>query len=83
MVVEVGDTFIEDPVPAAVPPHEPLYQCHVAPADNVPFTCNVVLAPTQIVDVPDIETGSVNAPPTVTFVVEQVEKHPPFSALTK
>ena len=45
-----GETFTEVPVPIAVPPHEPEYQCHVAKGERVPDRLNVVELPEQIVD---------------------------------
>ena len=38
MDVDEGETTIDEPVSAANPPHEPVYQCHVAPAESVPVT---------------------------------------------
>lgn len=36
MVVAVGDTLMDAPVPTSVPPHDPLYQFHVAPVPSEP-----------------------------------------------
>ena len=45
----VGFTVIELPVPADVPPHEPVYQCHVAPVPRLPpVTIRVLLVPLQV-----------------------------------
>ena len=32
----VGETVIEVPLPAVVPPHDTVYHCQVAPVPNVP-----------------------------------------------
>ena len=47
MVVLVGETVIEVPVPSAVPPHDPEYQFHVAPVPSVPPISVKVTAPPQ------------------------------------
>ena len=52
--------MIEGPVPAAVPPQEPVNHCSVAPVPGVPPTeVNVVLPPVQIVVVPEMLVGAV------------------------
>ena len=78
-----GETLTEVPVPTAVPPHEPEYQCHVAPADNVPFTCRAELPPVQIGEALVAEVGLEGIGVTVTDVLTQVELHVPFCARTK
>ena len=82
MVVD-GETPSDAPVPTAVPPHDPLYQCHVAPADNVPFTCNVVFIPEHIGLVPVAETGLLGVVATAKVTLTHAELHVPFSARTK
>ena len=77
-MLDTGDTIKVAPVPAGVPPHEPLYQRHVAPADNGPFTCKVELFPEHIVDVPVAETGLLGVVVTVTAVLTHAEKQFPF-----
>ena len=61
------------PVPADVPPHEPVNHCSVAPLPALPpATVNVVLAPLQIVVVPVIPVGAVDSELTVTIAVAHV-----------
>ena len=73
MVFDVGETVIEFPVPANVPPHEPVYHCTVAPVPAVPpLTVNVVLLPLQIVVVPVIPVGATDKVFTVTNCEAQV-----------
>src|SRR6185503_9595346 len=51
---------MEAPVPAAVPPHEPLNHCAVAPVPGDPPTkVKVVLPPVQIKLVPEMLVGAV------------------------
>ena len=57
----------------AVPPQEPLYQYHLAPADKVPFTCNVELVPEHIGELPLAETGSLGISVTLNDVFTQAE----------
>ena len=72
MVLLVGDTVILLPVPADVPPHEPVNHSAVAPVPALPpLTVNVVLPPLQIVVVPVIPVGAVDNVLTVTVVVTQ------------
>ena len=55
------------PVPADVPPHEPVNHCTVDPVPALPpATVSVVLAPLQIVVVPVIPVGAVESVLTVT-----------------
>ena len=52
--------MIEAPVPAAVPPQEPVNHCSVAPVPADPPTAvSVVLPPVQIKVVPDMLVGAV------------------------
>ena len=63
----VGPTVIETPVPSGVPPHEPEYQCQLAPVPNVPpATVRVVVCPLQIVAVPLMPVGATDGWFTVT-----------------
>ena len=73
MVLDVGETVIEFPVPTAVPPHEPVNHCTVAPVPAVPpLTVNVVLLPLQIVVVPVIPVGATDKVFTVINCEAQV-----------
>ncbi len=55
------------PVPAEVPPHEPVNHCAVAPVPaNPPVSVNVVLLPLHIVVVPVIPVGATDKVLTVT-----------------
>lgn len=86
MVVEVGLTVKELPLPTAVPPHEPLYHCQLAPVPkDPPVTDNVVLLPEQmVVAVADAEVGSVESEFTFTVTLwQEVMPQEPPSALTK
>ena len=74
--------FTVAPVPTGVPPHDPVYQCHVAPDDNVPCTCNVVVPPEHTGEIPLAETGLLGIALTITCLFEQDELHVPFSART-
>ena len=61
------------PVPADVPPHEPVNHSAVAPVPALPpETVSVVLAPLQIVVVPVAPVGAVDKVFTVTVTVPQV-----------
>ena len=52
--------MIEFPLPADVPPHDPVYHCAVAPVPALPpVSVNVVEPPEQIVEVPEIPVGAV------------------------
>ena len=55
---EEGETVIDVPVPAAVPPHEPVNHCDEA---LPPTTVKVVLCPLHIVVVPVMEVGGETA----------------------
>ena len=58
--------MIEFPVPADVPPHEPVNHWTVAPVPTVPpFTVSVVLLPLQMVVVPVIPVGATDGVLTV------------------
>lgn len=46
-MVEEGVTVIEEPVPSGVPPHDPEYHFHEAPAPNDPPTLVNVTVPPQ------------------------------------
>ena len=83
MDVDEGETTIDEPVSAANPPHEPVYQCHVAPADNAPLTWSVELAPAHTGEFPLAETGLLGEAATLTIIFTQLEKQVPFSALMK
>lgn len=73
MVFTVGETEIELPVPAAVPPHEPVNHSAVAPVPAVPpAKVNVVDDPVQIVVVPEIDVGATLLVFTVTSCEAQV-----------
>ena len=68
-----GETFMASPVPAGVPPHEPVNHSVVAPVPfDPPSTVNVVLLPLQIVVVPVAPVGAVDNVFTVTVTVAQV-----------
>lgn len=55
---DVGDTIIEEPVPARVTPQPPVYHFQDAPVPSEPpLTVSVVLPPLQIVVVPVIPVG--------------------------
>ena len=55
------------PIPADVPPHDPVNHCTVDPVPALPpATVSVVLAPLQIVVVPVIPVGAVESVLTVT-----------------
>lgn len=72
VVAEAGETVIELPVPAAVPPHEPVNHCTVAPEPSLPpAIVKVVEPPVQIVDTPEILVGAVGAVSTVTVTLAQ------------
>jgi hypothetical protein len=66
-VFEVGDTVIEAPEPAEVPPHEPVNHCAVAPVPaEPPLRVKVVPEPLQTVLVPVMLVGAVLKEFTVT-----------------
>ena len=72
-MVLAGETFIASPVPADVPPHDPVNHCVTAPVPfDPPSTVNVVLLPAQIVVVPVAPVGAVDNVFTVTVTVAQV-----------
>ena len=72
-MVEDGVAEIDAPVPTGVPPHDVEYQCHVAPADNVPATCKPELTPEHIGEVPLAAEGSRGGVITATLVFTQPE----------
>ena len=80
MVVLPGVTFIASPVPAGVPPHEPVNHWVTAPVPfDPPSTVNVVLLPAQMVVVPVTPVGAVDDVFTVTVTVAQsVVLHEPL-----
>jgi hypothetical protein len=72
-VVLPGETFMASPVPAAVPPHDPVNHSVDAPVPfDPPSTVNVVLLPLQMVVVPVAPVGAVDNVFTVTVTVAQV-----------
>jgi len=72
-VFTVGETEIEFPVPASVPPQEPVNHSAVAPVPAVPpVNVNVVDEPVQIVEVPEIDVGATLLLFTVTNTDAQV-----------
>ena len=81
-MLDVGETVIEFPVPAAVPPHEPVNHCTVAPVPRVPpATVSVVLLPLQIVVVPVIPVGAIDAEFTVIVPVALTLPQPPVNGI--
>ena len=66
MVLSVGDTVMLLPVPADVPPHEPVNHSVTAPVPALPpTTVSVVLLPLQMVKVPEILVGATESVLTV------------------
>ena len=58
--------MIASPVPAEVPPHDPVNHCVVAPGPfDPPATVRVVFSPLQMVVVPVAPVGAVDKPFTV------------------
>jgi len=73
VVVDVGETVMLLPVPADVPPHEPVNHCVVAPVPMLPpVTVSVVLLPLQMVVVPLAPVGATDKVFTVTVTLAQV-----------
>ena len=71
--MDVGETVMLFPVPADVPPHEPVNHSAVAPVPALPpATVSVVLPPLQIVVVPVAPVGAVDKVFTVTVTVPHV-----------
>ena len=65
--------MMASPVPADVPPHEPVNHCVITPVPfDPPSTVNVVLLPLQIVVVPVAPVGAVELVLIVTVTVAQV-----------
>ena len=61
------------PVPAVVPPHDPVNHSVTAPVPfDPPSTVKVVLLPLQMVVTPVAPVGGVDSVPTVTVTVAQV-----------
>ena len=61
-----GETVILLPVPADVPPQDPVNHSAIAPVPPLPPTSvKVVLLPLQIVDTPEILRGAVESVLTV------------------
>lgn len=79
VVLADGDTVTEVPEPTLVPPQEPLYHFHVAPAPSVPpETLSVVEVPKHIVEVPEMEVAGLEVSCTVIEVeIQAVELHVP------
>ena len=79
-MVLAGVTFMASPVPAAVPPHDPVNHCVMAPVPfDPPSTVNVVVLPLQMVVVPVTPVGAVDDVFTVTVTVAQsVVLHEPL-----
>ncbi len=73
MVVTVGETVMLLPVPAAVPPQEPVNHCATAPVPAVPpDKVKVVDAPAQIVvAVAEIPVGATDG--VLTFTVTDAQ----------
>jgi hypothetical protein len=72
VVVAVGDTLMLLPVPADVPPQEPVNHCATAPVPAVPpDTVKVVEAPAQIVVLPVMPVGATDGVFTVTVTDAQ------------
>ena len=66
MVLSVGDTVMLLPVPADVPPHEPVNHSATAPVPALPPTSvRVVLFPLQMVETPEILVGATESVLTV------------------
>ena len=83
MVVLAGETVIEEPVPAAVPPQLPVYQCQDAPVPSEPPTTDNVVEPPQVgLVVAEMEVGAVEFVLTVTVSEAQVVVLHVPSALT-
>ena len=76
--------MIDVPFPAVVPPHETVYQCHVAPVPNVPpVNDNVDEAPVQTeVDDAFADDAALEVVFNVTVVLTQVVLPQVPSALT-
>lgn len=77
-----GETEMESPVATGVPPHETVYQFHVAPGGSVPFTSRDALLPAQMTDGATSEAGSAGVAFTFTTVFTHAEKQLPISART-
>ena len=83
-VVVEGETLIDTPVPAGVPPHEPEYHCQVAPGERVPVKVRVDdKAEHNEAGEALEEAGAEGVGFTFTSVLLQFEKQLPFSARTK
>ncbi len=68
-----GETVILFPVPALVPPHEPVNHWVVAPVPiNPPLATNVVASPSQMVVIPVMLAGASETALTVTSIVAQL-----------
>ena len=66
MVVLEGETVMLLPVPADVPPHEPVNHSATAPVPVLPPTSvRVVLFPRQMVETPEILVGATESVLTV------------------
>ena len=72
MVLDVGDTVIEAPVPINEPPQAPAYHKYDAPKPSEPPTCVNVVAPPQVeLGLAVAEVGAVETAPDVTVTVTQ------------
>jgi hypothetical protein len=80
VVVLAGVTFMASPIPAGVPPHDPVNHCVTAPVPfDPPTTVNVVLLPAQMVVVPVTPVGAVDDVFTVTVTdAQSVVLHAPL-----
>ena len=62
--------LIDAPLPEDVPPHEPVYHCHVAPVPKVPpDSVKVIAMPGQTVSEGDPETNETAVDKAFTVIV--------------
>ena len=79
MVVDVGLTLMDVPVPTRVPPQLPVYHAHVLP--EPPEAVKVLLAPEQIVaGLADADVGATGSGFTVTVVPGAPELQQPVAS---
>lgn len=81
MVFAVGDTVMLLPVPADVPPQEPVNHCAVAPVPAMPpDTVKVVLPPEQIVVLPEMPVGATDGVEftNIVMLAQDVALHSPL-----
>ena len=84
VVVPLGETVIEEPLPAEAPPQDEVYHCQLALVPNAPpTTLSVVDCPLQITVVPEIEVGSLEGWYTVIVALAQLVLPQVPSALAK